>query len=78
MKDNRFQLYDRLVNLFNENGRLGHHNEAKLSICLYDVVLGESLVKIVEEIESVTTKYKLQVDSPGDRISNVQILDIGL
>lgn len=72
------ELFFSLVNLFID-ADLGHYNEQKASICLYDVPNTEKSINIIKsKIDKITTKYKLVVLDNKSKISNVNILDIGL
>lgn len=73
-----FQKYEKLVKLvLLDPDAAGHYDPARWCICLYDY-LHADIDKLKEQIETITTKYRLYFDRPWQKQTNVYILDIEL
>ena len=71
--------FEKLIDYFISTKELGHYDESKNLICLYDVINSEKEIKRIKtEIEKITKKYKLillELDKQSN-CRNINILDI--
>lgn len=71
--------FEQLVDHFIGNSQLGDYDQDRWSITLYDIPNRKEIIDMIHrDIRKVTQKYKLIITQPNEKISNVNILDIGL
>lgn len=59
--------------------KLGSHNIYKANIVLYAVeTKPEILAELRQELDKAGISYRLLVETPGETVSNIQLLDIGI
>jgi hypothetical protein len=71
--------FEKLVDLFNESGELGHYDELNYSITLYDIDNQPSIIESIRRrANRITKNYTLIVTDKERPTTNVKILDIDL
>ena len=72
------EKFKKLVDHFNDTGELGHYNEERNLICLYDIEnTKQAIHEITNEVYRVCKeKFKLIVLNPERETTNINILDI--
>jgi len=71
--------FDQLVFHFIRTNELGDYNAENFSITLYGILNDEKHIeRIRSEIEVITKHFKMIVLNPGEKCTNIKILDIDL